>query len=232
MNLDRTTQIAGLPIKIVRDAIREMNRHDSNDYGWSVERLGDHLKISATHAEWLCDILQQQGILERAPQPDTRWHSLGMYYRLGPTGTRFTNASMLKRVDRTRVDRLLVDLLERVKQINANGDLCCFVNEIRLFGSALDKNGTSFSDVDICCVLERRKTPPQYKEWTDWNIARAEQSHRQSIQYFEMLNYGETEVKRLLKNRSPYLSLHSLDDVVGIGAWSCPLKTGPDQVSV
>lgn len=221
-------QVAGLPIKTVRDAIREMSRHDGNDYGWSVERLGDHLKISATHAEWICDTLQQQGILERAPQPDGRWHSPGMYYRLSPAGTRFTNASMLKRIDRARVDRLLADLLERVKEINANDDLCYFVNEIRLFGSALDKKGVSFSDVDICYVLERRKTPSQYKDWTDWSIARAEQGHRQSMQYFEMLNYGETEVKRLLKSRSPYISLHDLNDVMAIGAESVRLYVAPE----
>jgi hypothetical protein len=39
LNLERTTVVAGLPIKTVRDAIREMNRHDVNDYGWTVDNL-------------------------------------------------------------------------------------------------------------------------------------------------------------------------------------------------
>jgi hypothetical protein len=218
LNLDRNTVICGLPIKTVRDAIREMNRRDHNDYGWTVEELKNYLKISAIHAEWLCDTLQEHGILERTPQPDTRWHARGMYYRVSDIGTRFTNASMLKRIDRTRVDKLLADLLERVKEINANNDLCYFVNEIRLFGSAVDAKAESFADVDICYVLARRKVPPQYKKWTDWNIARAKLSDRKDLQFISMLYYGNTEVMRLLKNGSPYLSLHSLDDVVGIGA--------------
>lgn len=228
MNLDRTVEIAGLPIKTVRDAIREMDRHDNNDHGWAVEELGDHLKISATHAEWLCEGLREQGILERAPQPDTRWHSRGLYYRVSRRGTRFTNASMLKRIDRAHVDRLLAGLLERVEAINANNELCCFVNEIRLFGSAADPKAKSFADVDICYVLARRKRPTQYKQWADWNIARAEQSGRRGLQYFEMLFYGETEVKRMLKNRSSYLSLHDLDDVVSIGADSIRLYVTPE----
>jgi len=205
-----------------------MNRHDGNDHGWTVEQLGSHLKISATHAELICEALREQGVLERADQPDTRWHSHSMYYRVSRIGTRFTNASMLKRIDRNRVDRLLVDILQRVKEINANSDLCCFVNEIRLFGSAADAKAESFSDVDICYVLARRKRPAQYKEWTAWSIARAEQSGRQGLQYFEMLFYGETEVKRALKNRNPYISLHSLDDVVGIGADSIRLYVAPE----
>jgi hypothetical protein len=44
LNLDRETVVATLPIKIIRDAIREINRHDGNSYGWSVEDLAGHLK--------------------------------------------------------------------------------------------------------------------------------------------------------------------------------------------
>jgi DNA-binding MarR family transcriptional regulator len=157
----------------VRDGIREMNRHDVNHYGWSVEDLGTYLNISATHAEWVCDVLLEQGLLERKPQPDTRWHERGIYYGVSEAGTRFTNATMLKRINREKVDKLLADLLERVVKINADNNLCSFVNEIRLFGSAADANAESFADVDVCYVMARRKMPPDQKSWTDWNIQRA-----------------------------------------------------------
>lgn len=104
LNLDRTVEVVGLPIKAVRDAIREMNRHDSDNYGWTVEQLRGQLKISATHAELICEALREQGVLERAPQPDMRWYPRGTCYRVSRIGTRFTNASMLKRIDRARVD--------------------------------------------------------------------------------------------------------------------------------
>jgi hypothetical protein len=51
LDLDRTTIIAGLKIKIVRDAVREMARHDMNDCGWPVTSLADQMNISPTHAE-------------------------------------------------------------------------------------------------------------------------------------------------------------------------------------
>jgi DNA-binding MarR family transcriptional regulator len=228
LNLNRTTVIAGLPIKTVRDAIREMNRHDVNEYGWTVEKLAAHLKISETHAEWLCETLLEEDVLERTPQPDTRWHERGIYYRVSETGTRFINATMLKRIDRVRVDKLLAGLLQRVKEINGNNDLCYFINEIRLFGSAIDGKANSFADVDICYVLARRRLPLQYKQWTDWNTARAKQSGRKGLQFFSMITFGQTEVMRMLKNGSPYLSLHDLDDVVGIGADSIRLYIAPE----
>lgn len=45
-------------------------------------------------------------------------------------------------------------------------------------------------------------------------------SDRKGLQFIDMLSYGEAEVMRILKNASPYLSLHTLDDVVSIGAAS------------
>lgn len=228
MKLDRTTVIAGLPVKTVRDAIREMNRHDGNDYGWTVNNLATYMKISTTHAEWLCETLREQGVLECKPQPDTRWHERGIYYGLGKTGTRFTNASMLKRIDRAKVDKLISELLERVKKINDDNDLCHFINEIRLFGSAMDNKAKSFSDIDICYVMARRKLPPEQKSWTDWNIARADLSGRRNMMFIGKLSYGYTEVMRILKHGSPYVSLHNLDDVIGIGADSVRLFIAPE----
>lgn len=62
MNLDRATTIAGLKIKVVRDAVREMARHDVNESGWTVTFLADHMSISPTHAEWLSELLAEQNI--------------------------------------------------------------------------------------------------------------------------------------------------------------------------
>jgi hypothetical protein len=223
LNLERTTVIAGLPIKTVRDAVREMNRHDVNDYGWTVDKLAAYMKISSTHAEWLCETLLEKGVLERKPQPGTRWHKRGMYYSVSETGTRFTNATMLKRIDRAKVNKLIAGLLERVRKVNADNNLCHFINEMRLFGSAMDGEAESFGDVDICYVMARRKVPPDQKSWIDWNVARANLSGRSNMLYIHELYYGYTEVMRMLKNGSPYISLHNFDDVIGIKADSIRL---------
>jgi hypothetical protein len=51
-------------------------------------------------------------------------------------------------------------------------------------------------------------------------MLRAPRLSGRDMMYFDELCYGEHEVKRMLKNRSPYISLHDLNDVIGIGAES------------
>jgi hypothetical protein len=70
LNLGRTIIIAGLKIKAIRDSIRELARHDTNNDGWTVTSLADYMNISPTHAEWLSEILGEQNspYLERKPQ--------------------------------------------------------------------------------------------------------------------------------------------------------------------
>ena len=229
MDLDRTTVIAGLKIKVIRDAIREMARHDMNDSGWTLTSLADHLNISPTHAEWLSELLVEQKILERKPPPS--WDkdpAPQIRYALGEYGTRFTLARMLKRVDRTKVDNIIADLLKRVNQINTNPELCCFVNEIRLFGSAITSDAESFGDVDIAYDLGRRKRPPGYKDWHDWAHKRWKLAGRSNLNFMQQLYYAEHEVLRSLKGRNQYLSIHSFDDLVGIGADSIRLFILPE----
>jgi len=147
LDLDRTTVIAGLKIKVIRDAIREMARYDMNDSGWTLTSLADHMDISPTHAEWLSELLVEQKILETKPPPSWEKNPVPQIrYALGEYGTRFTLARMLKRIDRTKVDNIIAELLKRVAQINTNPELCYFVNEIRLFGSAITNEAPPQTD--------------------------------------------------------------------------------------
>jgi hypothetical protein len=229
LDLDRTTVIAGLKIKVIRDAIREMARHDMNDSGWTVTSLVDHMNISPTHAEWLSETLVEQKILERKPPPPRdKDPTPQIRYALGEYGTRFTLARMLKRIDRMKVDNIIAELLKRVAQINADPELCYFVNEIQLFGSATNGNAESFGDVDIAYDLGRRKRPPEYKDWHDWSRKRWKLAGRSNLNFMQQLYYAEHEVLRLLKGRNQYLSIHSFDDIVGIGADSIRLFILPE----
>ncbi|SDR01275.1 hypothetical protein SAMN05519103_00405 [Rhizobiales bacterium GAS113] len=229
MKLDRTTVIAGIKIKLIRDAIREMARHDMGDGGWTACSLANHMGISPTHAEWLSEVLVEQKILERKPPPS--WDkdpASRTRYALGEHGTRFMLTRMLKRIDRAKVDGIIAELLKRVTRINADSNLCYFVNEIRLFGSATNGNAGSFGDVDIAYDLGRRKRPPEYKGWHDWSRERWELAGRSNLNFLQELYYAEHEVLQLLKARNQYLSVHNFDDLVGIGADSVRLFILPE----
>jgi hypothetical protein len=137
-------------------------------------------------------------------------------------------ARMPKRIDRAKVDKTIGELLKRVAQINADLELCYFVNEIRLFGSAMNSKAESFGDVDIAYDLGRRKRPPEYKDWHDWSHQRWKLAGRRNLDFIQALYYAEHEVLRLLKGRNQYLSIHNFDDVVGIGADSIRLFILPE----
>src|SRR5215471_5146802 len=185
---------------MIRDAVREMARHDVNDSGWTVSSLANHMNISPTHAEWLSEILVEHKTLERKPPPSwDKDSSPEIRYALGEHGTRFTLARLLKRIDRAKVDKIIEGLLKRVAQINADPELCYFVNEIRLFGSAVDSNAESFGDVDIAYDFGRRRRPPEYKDWHDWSHKRWKLAGRRNLDLMQRLCYSRQEVLRLLK---------------------------------
>jgi hypothetical protein len=173
--------------------------------------------------------LVEQKILERKPPPSWDKDPVPQIrYALGEYGTRFTLARMLKRIDGAKVDNIIAELLKRVAQINANPELCYFVNEIRLFGTATSDSAESFGDVDIAYDLGRRKRPPEYKDWHDWSHKRWKLADRSNLNLMQELYFAEHEVLRLLKGRNQYLSIHNFDDVVSIGVDSVRLFILPE----
>jgi hypothetical protein len=136
--------------------------------------------------------LIEQKILERKPPPSWDKDPVPQIrYALGEYGTRFTLARMLKRIDRAKVDNIIAELLKRVAQINANPELCYFVNEIRLFGSATSDSAESFGDVDIAYDLGRRKRPPEYKDWHDWSHKRWKLADRSNLNLMQEFYFAE-----------------------------------------
>src|SRR5712675_1121966 len=103
---------------------------------------------------------------------------------------------MLKRIERAKVDNIIAELLKRVAQINANPELCYFVNEIRLFGSATNGSVESFGDVDIAYDLGRRKRPPEYKDWHDWSHKRWKLAGRSNLNFMQQLYFVVREISR------------------------------------
>src|SRR4030088_1984793 len=95
--------------------------------------------------------------------------------------------AVIKRIDRSKVDNIIAELLKRVAQINASPELCYFVNEIRLFGSAINGEAESFGDVDIAYDLGRRKRPPGYKDWHDWSRKRWKLAGRSNLDFMQEL---------------------------------------------
>src|SRR5262249_40137226 len=105
--------------------------------------------------------------------------------------------------------------LQRVQRINERPELLERVREVHVFGSYLEGRD-DLGDIDIAVRTERKGN----KDWIRESLRRADESGRTFSSYIDRLCYGHTEVMPLLKAGSRYLSLHTMDDLEGIGARS------------
>jgi hypothetical protein len=102
-----------------------------------------------------------------------------------------------------------------VEEINERQELLERVCEVRVFGSYLEAR-EYLGDVDIALRIERKGSSG--KEWRRESLRRADESGHKFSSYIDRLSYGHTEFMRLLQAGSQYLSLHTMNDLEGLGA--------------
>jgi hypothetical protein len=130
----------------------------------------------------------------------------GPRYELTDAAVRLANAKMIKRITRAKA----AELLQRADDINANPDLLYRVKRITAFGSYIT-DAIDLGDIDIAVELENKVPAGQRSEA---NRARTAASGQKNLSLNDELTFGEREVKRLLKDRNPYVSLILYNDFV------------------
>ena len=210
MRLDKNATIAGQPIKRVRELLRRM----MGSAHWSDREIADFFHIDDVKAHALIDEMAVRGFLQDSEQRpgDSR-----RFYECGPQGSRLASARLLKPITRQKADVIIATLLQRVERVNARPELLERVCEVRVFGSYLEERD-DFGDIDVAVRTVRKEGSG--KDWVRESLRRADMSGRTFSSYLDRLFYGHTEVMRLLKARSRYLSLHTMDDLEAIGAVS------------
>jgi hypothetical protein len=153
-----------------------------------------------------------RGFLE---QSERRHSDGGRFYGCGPQGPRLASARLLQPITRAKADAVIAAFLQRVQSINERPELLERVREVRVFGSYLEGRD-DLGDIDIAVKTERKGNFG--KDWVRESVRRADESGRTFSSYIDRLFYGHTEVMRLLTAGSRYLSLHTMDDLEGIGA--------------
>jgi predicted nucleotidyltransferase len=181
---------------------------------WSDREIADFFHIDAGQARTLIDEIVARGFLE---QSDGRRDAGDRFYGCGPEGMRLASARLLKPITRAKADAIIAAFLQRVQRINERPELLERVREVRVFGSYLDGRD-DLGDIDIAVRTERKGSFG--KDWIRESLRRADESGRTFSSYIDRLFYGHTEVMRLLKAGSRYLSLHIMDDLERIGARS------------
>jgi predicted nucleotidyltransferase len=201
MRIDRKETIAGVPILQVRDYLRLIDDEITNK-----DFVAQWLGVSSRKGGQIVRELLARGWLE----PVERTGRKG-YCALTMAGRAFAGARAVSPISRTKADALLVAFLERVAEVNKRDELTHYVKEVRVFGSYLDKRAKDLGDIDLAVDMPFRDLPG--RDRLEYLEERADQSGRSFKFWLERMAYGENEVRRLLKTRSPYISLHPISDI-------------------
>lgn len=214
MRVDWNEKICGVPVIRIRDLLRYLG-HDQ----FSQDFVADDLKLNSDEAKTLVEDLLKRGLIESARGP-----AFGIFhgsmeserYQVTMAGNALANARAVKRINRKRADELLVSFIDRVKAINADDAYGYYVPEVQVFGSYLDSEAKDLGDIDIALDLALR--PIIGRDIVKYSHSRASQSGRSLPGFLDRIGYAETEVRSILKNRSPYISMHPLSDLKATGA--------------
>jgi hypothetical protein len=197
VGLNLNTQLAGIPYWVIRDLLRKAECLDQEDVG--------HLTgLNEGRAAEIFQAMIDDGLLELGDADE---------YVPTPRGKSLGDGKLMKRIPRTRAENLVADLLERAERINANGDLVYYVKSVALFGSILDPAVGDLGDVDVRLETAER---PGIGCTTTASVTRGRESGK-DLSFFASLTYGTREVQLALKNGSPYISLHGVDEVDRLG---------------
>jgi predicted nucleotidyltransferase len=202
MKVGREETIAGVRLMKVRDFLR-WTGDSSVQLDAIAERFGcDHAK-----AKQIEKALTDAGFIEDDPNEP----KLGKWYVVSALGRQLANAKFVRRITRPEAETLVAGLLNRVKLVNERDELTHQVTEVRVFGSYLSDKA-DLGDVDLAVQL----TPRRATHVEEAKL-RAARSGKTMSNFLQIITCGRHEVRQILKNRSPYLSIHEFGEPEELG---------------
>lgn len=203
MRISSEETIAGIPLVSVRNALRRVN-----DDLFLPEHLGEKVGIAQSRAVALVEALYKADYLERNPRfPE--------YWKTTIKGNALIMAKVGRPYSRRTAERALEGFLERVGEVNENPEFLYRVKKAKLFGSLLDAKNDYVGDVDVAVDLVPKETDPEtHSMLLKARAAKAAAEGRQFGNIVEYLLWGQIEVRRYLKGRSPVLSVHPIEDPI------------------
>lgn len=105
--------------------------------------------------------------------------------------------------------------MKRVKQINISEEYLYKVTKVWLFGSYLRPDVTELNDIDIGIELTSKYSDPTIRIKKDLEYsAMAMQNGQRLSSLINKLSFPQEEIKKILRNKSQYISLHTTSDQV------------------
>jgi flagellar biosynthesis regulator FlaF len=203
----RSLFIAGIPARVVRDAMRRARHRDAFTHSLFVEEC----KVPEHKAREIIKALVSGNFVEVVERPGWADRERKRWYKATAEGVRLSNATGLRRMPRSKADAMLADFLKRVQEVNAHPEYIYRISTVIVSGSYA-RGESTLGDLDIFYGLEPRSLASDQKKAERIRIDAARIKGRLFSNIVDELYWPEHEVRLHLKARTLGLSLHSLDE--------------------
>ena len=205
MYIDPKGQIAGFPAIRIRDLLRGLSRIEM----WTVDYLKERLHVPKCEASEVLQKLEVLGYIEPKSTPGDNG-----FWTTTLKGNALGLASAARPFSRTTANRVVKELLDRARNVNAESYYLFRVKKVVVFGSFLSEK-EKLNDVDIGVYLERKEADmDKHMALCRERSMLAMQHGRRLNTYLEELFWAEQEVLKFLKSRSRSISLHHDDTIL------------------
>ncbi len=124
-------------------------------------------------------------------------------------GNALAQASFGKPITRATAERHLAQVIGRAEAYNAAPEYLLTVAQIAVFGSYLDPGASRLGDLDLAVTAVRRETSGE--RHVDRVLEYGEASGRSFSTFVGQLSWPSRELRMILKNRSPAISITNED---------------------
>ena len=132
------------------------------------------------------------------------------FYQILTKGHAIKNARFLKPITKEKADKMIEELIERIKVLNSDDYHLCRVEELYAFGSYIREDSKDYGDVDLAFDLIRKK---KYSTEEYRKICYERQRKGGSKSFIDRLSFPFHEEPLLfLKKQNPLFSFHTMED--------------------
>jgi len=199
MLVSKNDSICGLPAPTARKLMRAYYDERPAEVACDILGAGQDAARDGMRA------FEAAGYIERTE----RAHFGGSWWTTSVKGNALANASFGKPISRATATRLLAGVIERARTYDADPDRLLTITEIVVFGSYLDPATDPPGDLDLAISMVRRETSGE--RYVDKVLEYARASGRSFSAFHDRLYWPAREVRMILKNRSPAISITDED---------------------
>lgn len=199
MRINQKDKICGFPVLKIRDLLKQNKSHNK-------ETIVHFLSISKTQAKDVLKGLTLQGYLEIVKNDKYISHQNTI------KGNSLAMGKAVASLSKDRANKLFGEFMNRVKEVNQNETYLYKIDRVLLFGSYL-LDLEFVNDIDIAIEITKKEFADE--TWEIKDTAKVREAADKGVRFDTFISelfYSYNEVLKFLRAKSPYISIHTMED--------------------